>query len=116
MDTGSPRSSLNSTSMGHWLPLGSRCPACILHHYDYRLISSIKWTQESGWLEREECWRHRPIAEGVEGRAKCSRFLVQQIWIGGILPLSSIQAMDKCLEGSQRLRGSEGAVTGAVHE
>src|SRR2546421_5678198 len=102
--------------MGHRPPTGAGALLVFFTYNEHRLILSIKWTQESGWLEREECWRHRPIAEGVEGRAKCSRFLVQQIWIGGILPLSSIQAMDKCLEGSQRLRGSEGAVTGAVHE
>src|SRR5947208_7473730 len=102
--------------MGHRPPTGAGALLVFFSYNEHRLILSVKWTQESGWLEREECWRHRPLAESVEGRTKCSRLLVQQIRIGRSFPLPTIQAVDNRLEGSQRLRWGEGAVTGAVHE
>ncbi len=80
-------------------------------YYQRSLITSVKWAQEDGWLEIEECWWYY-----VQNWAECSRFLVQQTRIGRAVPPSSIQAMDKCLEGSQGLRRGEGTVAGAVNE
>ena len=72
-------------------------------------ITSIKRPQEGAWLEREERRGDR-----VEAQAERSRFLIQEIRIGGILPLARIQALDECLEGRQGLCRGEGAVTGTV--
>ena len=72
-------------------------------------ITSIKRPKEGAWLEREERRGDR-----VEAQAERSRFLIQEIRIGGILPLARIQALDECLEGRQGLCRGEGAVTGTV--
>src|SRR5437764_13474969 len=101
--------------MGHRPPTGAGALLVFFTYNEHRLILSVKWTQESGWLEREDCWRHRPLAESDEGRTKCSRFLVQQIRIGRSFQLPTIQAADTRLECSQRVCGVDDAVTDPVH-
>src|SRR5947209_15653712 len=70
---------LNLTSIGHRPPTGAGALLVFFTYNEHGLILSVKWAQESGWLELEECWRRQ-----VEGRTKCSRLLVQQIRIGRI--------------------------------
>jgi len=51
-------------------------------------ITSIKRPQEGAWLESEERQGDR-----VEGRAERSRFLIQEIRIGGILPVLATEVI-----------------------
>jgi hypothetical protein len=57
-------------------------------------ITSIKRPQEGAWIEREERRRDR-----VEGQADRSRFLIQEIRIGGILPV--LATWDICSENQK---------------